>query len=167
MADNLNFEYGTTESQTNTNMTAGTGSSVTTTAIGTAVINGKWVTPLAVVANAPVPTADSTTGLPFVPMQPNMCCALVFGINHLGALLMSQGQVIACSAGAALVPGPVLIAPQFPDLPNDFVPLAYTIVTTAPGAAPWTPGTSAWTAAGVAFTPFQNVAQLPNRPQIA
>ena len=68
--------------------------------------------------------------------------------------------------GAATV-GAFLDAPQFPDFPNNFMPLAYTIVRTAPSAAAWTPGTSSWTASGVSATTFQNIAQLITRPQIA
>ncbi len=167
MADNLNFEYGSTEGQTNALMVAGTGSTITTTAIGTGVINGKWTAQFAAQTNTATPTVDGTTGLAFLPMIANTCCAIVFGINMAGALMMCQGPIVATSAGVTTTPGPILIAPQFPDLPNNMVPLAYTIVSVAPSGAPWTPGTSSWTASGVTATTFQNVTQLPNRPQIS
>jgi hypothetical protein len=89
----------------------------------------------------------------------------VFGVNAAGALQMVQGKIIATNAGVTTTVGALLLDPQFPGLPNDFCPLAYTVVRTAPSAAPWTPGAGAWAAAGVSASVFQAVAQLPNRPQ--
>ncbi len=163
--DNLNFGYGNSCNLANAGAVAGTTSTFTTTAATNAVINGKFVTPLGVQTNAALPTVDGATGKPFLPLSPGFCCSLVFGVTSAGVLTLCQGQVLGLSAGAGAVPGPLLLDPQFPGLPQDFVALAYTVVRTAPTAAPWTPSTGSWTATGVVATAFQNVFQLPNRPQ--
>ena len=163
--DNLNFAYGNSCNLVNAGAVAGTTSSFTTTAATNAVINGKFTTPLGIQTNAASPTLDGATGLAFIPLQPNQCCALVYGVTSAGILLLMQGSILPNGAGVGAVPGALIRDPQFPGLPQDCAALAYTIVRTAPAAAPWTPGAGAWAAAGVVGTAFQNVFQLPNRPQ--
>lgn len=165
MADNLNFSAGNTFNLSNCGAVAGTTSTFTSTSTTTAVINGKFGTTLAAQTNAASPTVDGATNAAFNPVPPSNCCALVFGVTSGGVLQLCQGKVIPNLGGSGTTAGALTIDPQFPGLPNDFCPLAYTIVRTAPGAAAWTPGTSSWTASGVIATVFQNVAQLPNRPQ--
>lgn len=165
MADNLNFGAGNTYNLFNCGAVAGTGFSFTSTATTNAVINGKFTATLGAQTNAATPTVDSATNLPFNALPPGNCCSLVFGITSNGTMQMVQGKVIATGAGSGNTPGSLINDPQFPGLPNDFCPLAYTVVRTAPTASPWTPGASAWTATGVVASTFQNVAQLQNRPQ--
>lgn len=167
MADNLNFNVGITINAVSAAMVAGTTSTYTTTVTTAGCINGKFMTTLGAQTNTATPTTDATTGAAFVAMTPNNCCALVFGQTLAGAIAMCQGPIIPTNVGVTTTVGSFVRAPQFPDLPDNFCPLAYTIVRTAPSAAAWTPGTSSWTASGVSATTFQNVMQLPNRPQIA
>ncbi len=164
---NLNFDNGVTMNFVNAAAVAGTTSTFTSTVTTAGVINGEFVTTLGAQTNAASPTVDANTGVAFNALQPNQCCALVFGQNKAGTLKLVQGPIIATLTGVTTTVGGFLNAPQFPALPDDFLPLAYTIVETAPSAAAWTPGTSSWTASGVTATTFQNVAQLPKRPQIA
>jgi len=63
--------------------------------------------------------------------------------------------------------GAFLSVPQFPTLPDDFCPIGYQLVRTAPSASAFTPGTSSWTATGITCSTIQNVATLPDRPQTA
>lgn len=165
MADNLNYSYGLTANLASAAAVAGTTSSFTSTVTTSAVINGKFTTTLGAQTNAATPTVDATTGLAFVPLTPNQCCSIVFGVNAAGALQMAQGKPIPTALGVTTTVGALINDPQFPGLPNDFCPLAYTVVRTAPSAAAWTPGSSSWTASGVSASTFQNIAQLPNRPQ--
>ena len=165
MANNISFDNGLTMNLVNAGMVAGTTSTYTTTVTTAGVINGKFMTTLAPQTNTATPTTDATTGNAFNALQPNQTCALVFGQNLAGAIKMSQGPIISTLVGVTTTVGGLLNDPQFPALPNDFCPLAYTVVRTAPSAAAWTPGTSNWTASGVSATTFQNVAQLPARPQ--
>jgi hypothetical protein len=167
MADNLNFAFGLTANLVSTGMVAGTTSTYTTSVTSAGVINGKFVTTLANTSNTATPTTDATTGAAFVAMAPNNCCVLVLGQNAAGTIKMCQGPIVATAVGVTTTVGAFINDPQFPSLPNDFLPLAYTVVRTAPSAAAWTPGTGSWTASGVSASTFQNVAQLPNRPQNA
>jgi hypothetical protein len=165
MAYITDFDPSVTINLANAGAVAGTTSTFTSTATTAGVIGGKFVTTLAAQTNAASPTLDWATGNAFVPLQPNQCCALVFGQNAAGVLKLCQGQVIANGIGVTTTVGALVTEPQFPGLPNDFIPLAYTIVRTAPSAAAWTPGTGSWTASGVSASTFQNVAWLPARPQ--
>lgn len=165
MADNLNWSFGITVNLVSAAMIAGTTSTYTTTVTTAGLINGKFMTTLGAQTNTASPTTDATTGVAFVALAPNQCCSLVFGQNAAGAIRLSQGPIIATNIGVTTTVGSLVNDPQFPSLPNDFCPLAYTVVRTAPSAAAWTPGTSSWTASGVSASTFQNVGQLPNRPQ--
>ena len=161
------FDDGFTMSTVNAAMVAGTTSTYTTTASTAGVINSKWVTPITAQTNTATPTTDTNTGNAFLPLAPNQACVLVFGQTLAGVIQMVQGPIVPTTTGVTTTVGAFLDAPQFPDFPNNFMPLAYTIVRTAPSAAAWTPGTSSWTASGFSATTFQNIAQLITRPQIA
>lgn len=162
---NLNFDNGPTMNFASAAAVAGTTSTYTTTVTTNCVINGKFATTLGAQTNTATPTTDATTGAAFVAMAPNKCCCLVLGQNAAGSIKLSQGPIIDTLPGVTTTVGALSRDPQFPALPDDFCPLAYTIVRTAPSAAAWTPGSSNWTASGVSASTFQNVAQLPNRPQ--
>lgn len=163
----LNSVVPDTRSTVNAGFVAGTTSTYTTTATTAGVINGKWITGLAAQTATATPTTDATTGAAFVALAVNQCCAIVFGTNAAGVIKMSQGPILGTLTGVTTTVGGFLDAPQFPALPDDFCPMAYTLVRTAPSAAAWTPGTSSWTASGVSATTFQNVSTLPSRPQIS
>jgi hypothetical protein len=162
---NTAFDDGFTMSTVNAGFVAGTTSTYTTTASTAGVIRGKWITPLAAQTNAATPTTDAVTGNAFLPLQPNQTCVLLFGTNKAGAIKMAQGPIISTLTGVTTTVGGLLDIPQYPPLPDDFCPMAYTVVQTAPSASPWTPGTGSWAASGVSCTTFQNIAQMPSRPQ--
>lgn len=167
MAYITDFDPSITINLANAGAVAGTTSTFTSTAATNCVIGGKFTTPLAPATNAASPTVDAATNLAFIPLTPNQACALVFGINAAGALQLCQGKPGPTNLGVTTTAGSLMNDPQFPGLPDNFCPLAYTIVRTAPAAAPWTPGVGSWTASGVTATPFQNVSWLPARPQAA
>jgi hypothetical protein len=164
---NLSFDNGITINLVSAAMVAGTTSTYTTTVTTAGLINGKFVTTLAAQTNTATPTTDANTSAAFVAVQPNNCCALVLGQTLAGVIQMVQGPIIPTNIGVTTTVGTFIREPQFPVLPDNFLPLAYTIVRTAPSAAAWIPGTGSWTASGVSATTFTNVGQLPNRPQIA
>lgn len=146
---------------------AGTTSTFTSTVTTAGVINGKFVTTLGAQTNAASPTTDTNTGAAFNALSANKACTLVFGQNAAGTLKLVQGPIVDTFTGVTTTVGAFKDVPNFPPLPDDFMPLAYTVVRTAPDAASWIPGTGSWTASGVSATTFKNVATLPNRPQIA
>lgn len=167
MTQTTDFDLAITLNLATAGAVAGTTSTYTTTATTNCVINGIFATTLTAQTNTASPTLDANTGVAFLALQPNQTCALVIGQNTAGAIKMVQGGIIPNTVGVTTTVGAFYIAPQFPELPSDFCPLAYTVVRTAPSAAAWVPGTGSWTASGVTCTTFKNVAMLPQRPQIA
>jgi hypothetical protein len=162
---NLNYDNAITVNLSNAVLVAGSTSTVSSTNTTNAVIAGKFGTTLGAMTNAASPTIDAATGKAFNALTPNQCCSIVFGVTAAGALAMCQGEIIGTNAGITTTVGTLLNDPQFPGIPDNFCPLAYTVVRTAPSAANWTPGSSSWAASGVSASTFANVAQLPSRPQ--
>ena len=164
---NLSSSVGLTINMVSAVASAGSTSTITTTTTTSGMINGQFVTTYAAANNAATPTTDATTAKAFVALQPSQCCTLVFGQNAAGTLKMVQGPIIGTLIGVTTTVGSFYDAPQFPQLPDDFMAFAYTVVRTAPSAAAWIPGTGSWTDSGISATTFKNVGQLPSRPQIA
>lgn len=167
MSDQNRKLSGLTMSTTDSGLVAGTTSTYTTTVTTAGVINGKWVTTLGTQTNTASPTTDAMTAAAFNVLAPNKACCLVWGQNAAGAIKLCQGPIVDTFAGVTTTVGAFRDTPQFPQLPDDFMPLGYQLVRTAPNAANWTPGTSSWTASGVTCSTIQRVAQLPDRPQTA
>ena len=164
--DNLNLR-GMTFNHVNAGFVLGTTKSITTTATTVCSIGGVFATGLTALTNsATVPTTDAATGLAFPKLTDNQATVLVFGVNAAGAIQLCQGSIEPTAVGITTTAGAFINGPQFPALPDDFCPIAYGLVRTAPSAADWTAGTDNWTATGVTCSVFKNVAVLPARPQI-
>lgn len=156
----------------NAALVAGTTNTLTTTVSTSCSIAGKFATIKTAITNSSFATeaitTDATTGAAFVALTSTSTagsgCALVFGINAAGALKLAQGPIVATELGVTTTPGNFITAPQFPALPDDFCPIAYTLVRTSPSVATFTIGTSSWANNS---TTFKNVCTLPARPQIA
>jgi hypothetical protein len=157
--------YGLTMNLVNAVVAKGTTSTYSTTTTTAGVINGKFVTTLAAQTNTATPTTDAITAAAFPALAPNKATVLVFGQNAAGTFLMAQGSIEDTQVGVTTTVGSFIRAPQFPTMPDDFMPLAYMLVRTAPSAASWVAGTGSWTASGVTASAVQNVAVLPDRPQ--
>ncbi len=148
------------------NLSLGTTSTYTTTVTTTVSINGRFGTTLGAQTNTASPTTDARTGLAFPALAPNQAVALVWGINLAGAIQLCQGPITPTEIGVTTTPGALILNPSYPMLPDDFAPLAYTVVRTAPNLATFIAGTTSWTAAGGVATTTRNVSQLPARPQV-
>lgn len=153
----------------NAGAVAGTTNSFTTTAAITPVIAGKYGTALGVLTNsATTPTTDANTGTTFATILPNTTAAVVFGVNAAGTLVAVQGPAIPTETGVTTTVGAFILAPQFPAIPNDFGPFAYTVVRVAPsGTSGFILGSTHWAASSMSCTTFKNICTLPARPQIA
>lgn len=162
--ENLDFR-GVTINLTNAGLTSGTTSTYTTTATTAHVINGLFGTTLAAQTNTATPTTDVNTGAAFVAQTDNQAGVYVFGVNAAGAIKVAQGSIEDTEVGVTTTAGDFRNAPQFPALPDDFCPIGYVLVRTAPSASDWTFGSSNWTATGITVD-FANVSTLPKRPQI-
>lgn len=158
---------GLTINQISAALVKGTNKSYSTTVTTQCVINGKFATALTAQTNQAVPTTDATTGAAFVAQTDNTACVYVMGINAAGTIQACQGSIEETEVGVTTTAGAFKSPPQFPKLPDDFCPLGYTLVRTAPSASNWTFGTDNWAATGVTTLEFVNVATLPDRPQTA
>lgn len=160
---------------TNVGCAFGTTSTITTTADTACSINGKFCTVYSAANNAAAtsPTINAATGAAFAAMAANKATVIVVGINAAGQVRLAQGSVEDTEVGVTTTKGAFKQYPQFPVLPDNFCPIGYGYVRTAPDAAAWTCGTSSWTASGIytglnGTTTMQNVnGTLPDRPAIA
>jgi hypothetical protein len=148
-----------------TGLTKGTTSTYTTTVTSAGMINGKYVTTLAAQTNTASPTTDAVTGAAFPALSANKATVLVFGQTAAGAIQLAQGSIVDTEVGVTTTVGAFKSAPQFPQLPDDFMVFGYLLVRTAPSAAAWTAGTSSWTASGVTASAVAECGSLPDRPQ--
>lgn len=159
----------------NAGVALGTTSTITVATTTSHSIGGKFGTAYAAAANAAAtsPTINAATGTAFTAMTQNKATVVVVGATAAGTLRLAQGSVVDTEVGVTTTKGAFILAPQFPVLPDDFCPLAYALIRTAPSAADWTCGTSSWTASGVfsglnGTTTMQQVnGTLPDRPSIA
>lgn len=159
-------DYRRTISFKATGLTKGTTSTYTTTAASECSIDGKWATSLSAQTNTATPTTDARTGAAFVAQTDNTACAYVFGITAAGAIAVCQGPIEATETGSGTTAGAFKNRPQFPALPDDFCPIGYLFVRTAPDASDFTFGTSSWTATGITASAVVEVdGNLPARPQ--
>ena len=158
-----------TASLINTEAVAGSTNSWTNAVASQCVIRGKYTVQLATNSNqAETPTTDANTGAAFVAITPNKCAAVVFGVNAAGTIVGVQGPLEDTFVGVTTTVGAFKNAPQFPPIPDDFCPIAYTIIRCAPsGGAGFVVGTTQWAASSMSCTTFKNIAVLPDRPQIA
>lgn len=161
---NGRLAYGRTQNTLNAGLILGTTSSYSTTATTVGSINGRFVTTIGAQTNAASPTLDALTGVAFAPLSPNKATVLVFGQTVAGVIQMAQGGIEDTEAGVTTTVGAFRRAPQFPNLPDNFMALAYVLVRTAPAAATFTAGTSSWTASGITASAVVNIATLPDRP---
>jgi len=159
-------ERGATRNHVSAGFVLGTTSTYTTTVTTECVIDGVFGTTLGAQTNTASPTTDAATGAAFVAMGDNKATVLVWGVNLAGAIQLCQGSIEDTEVGVTATAGAFLKAPQFPNLPDDFCPIAYNLVRTAPSASDFTPGTSSWTATGITASVAKNISVLPARPRI-
>ena len=158
-------QHSITLSTVDVTVAKGTTSTYTTSASTACMIKGKWATALTAQTNTATPTTDAVTAAAFKVLTDNKATVLVLGINAAGAIKMAQGSIVDTEVGVTTTAGAFILAPQFPSLPDDFCPLAYLLVRTAPSASDWTPGTSSWTATGITASAVVQIGSLPARPQ--
>jgi len=163
-------QRGLTYNKENCLLVAGTTSTLTTTVTGAPILDGKFNTAGTIITNAAHPTTDFNTGLAFVAMvggngvlnARGQGCIVVYGwITGASTLRAIQGPI----ASLDIQNNFEWNAPQFPAVPNNFVPFAYVVMKArAVDGLSIIVGTTAW--ASFAQT-FVNVVMLPSRPQVA
>ena len=162
--DNLNLR-GLTMGTIKSGLVKGTGLSYTTTVSTAGMIDGKYVTAITAQTNTAIPTTDALTGAAFPALTDNQATVIVMGQTAAGAIQLCQGSIVPTATGVTTTAGAFITAPDFPNLPQDFMVLGYALVRTAPSADAWTLGVSAWAATGVTTSEFVQCGVLPSRPQ--
>jgi hypothetical protein len=157
--------HGLTINLVKSGITKGTTSTYTTTATVVGAIGGKFVAGLTAQTNTATPTTDAVTGLAFPALAVNKATVLVFGTTAAGAIQMAQGSIEDTQIGVTTTAGAFIKAPQFPVLPDDFLPIGYLLVRAAPSASSWVAGTGSWTATGITASAVTEIVTMPDRPQ--
>lgn len=129
-------------------------------------INGKLYSKSGTNADQTTPTLDYNTGAVFNGLVGKASaggqgCIFVWGYTSGGVVKVVQGPIEALdSAGAFFYP------PQFPHVPDDICPFAYSVSKNYGQATTFVFGTSNWNASGHSHA-IVNVMQLPDRPQVS
>lgn len=165
---NARMLQGLTMNLVNAGITAGTTSTYTITTTTRCVINGKYATAIVAASNITNVTTDINTGAAFVPMVDDQECVFVIGQPVAGvAMQVAQGSIVNTLVGVTTTPGAAINTyAQFPALPDNFCPLAYCVVKTAPSSSGFTWGTTGFDASGLDDT-WVDVGVLPDRPQFS
>lgn len=154
-------------------LTNGTTTTLSTSNAATYAIRGKMYVQGAAWTNQATPTTDSATGNTFAPVLANQGSIFLVGVDHSGNMKVYQGQVQALDTS-----GNFIVAPQFGALgpqgsgstDNDFCPLGYLVIkagSTADNVHGWRFGTDNMSSVtGITYT-FQDLCNLPDRPQVA
>ena len=166
---NFNQLNGINLNLTNALVTLPSTNVVSTGATSNGLIGGKFATAVtAVTTQAPL-AADVATGLAPTPLLNNQATVIVFGIlgTGVGGIRTAQGSIVNTEVGVGNVAGNFISAPQFPVMPDNFLPLAYALVRSAPSAASWQGNSGNWAATGITTSAVVNLGQLPDRPSIS
>lgn len=134
------------------------------------IINGKFVVALASKNDVALPTTDANTGLAFIAQAGGAdsgrtvgtICAYVIGQTLAGAIQVAQGSI----ENLADIADTVFIRPDFPGLPDDFMPFTYLIVKVGNTGSAFTIGTSDITGTDITDT-YVSISMLPDRPQVS
>lgn len=143
---------------------AGTGAGTTTTISVANAVNYAIRSKLylkAAGANQATPTIDITTKKAFRSCPVGSNTVYILGYDAAGNLQAAQGS-IETGDGA----GGFGLPPQFPVVDDTVCPIAYVLVRVATGGAPWTLGASATAGATGVTYGYQDIALVPDRPQI-
>ena len=148
---------------------AGAGAGEYDTDVATAgMINGKFVTALGIKDDVALPTTDANAGLAFIAQAGGAdsgrtlgtICVYVLGQTAAGAIQLVQGSI----EDLADIADTIFIRPEFPGLPDDFMPFSYLTVTVGNGATAFTIGTSNIGGSDITST-YTAISLLPDRPQ--
>ncbi len=131
-----------------------------TTATINYCIDGRFYSKTAITDGA-TPTTDGNTSAAFDPVYPDQACVFVWGLNASGTVSLYQGPVVTVDGNTDAL----LAAAQFPNIPANICPFAYTLYQTtgASSASGLRPGTDNWNAAGLTAT-HRNLMTMPSKP---
>jgi len=162
--------YPATMCFTKAGLTAGTTTTLSTTATVQYAIRGKAYSKTAI-TNGATPTTDWATGNAFNAVGINQGSVFTIGFDHSGNVKVIQGTIEALDTT-----GNFIRAPMFGGLgpvgqgstDNDFCPIGYVTILVGDTGAAWTFGSSnlAGPPTGVVVN-WQDCSTLPDRPQVS
>ena len=123
-------------------------------------INGRAYSKAAV-TDGVTPTTDGNTGAAFNAVLPDHACVFVWGVDASGTVTLYQGPIVEVDGQTDALKS----ACQFPNIPKDIYPFAYTLYQTdgTSSASGIRPGTDNWNATGLTAT-HRNLLAMPSRP---
>lgn len=128
-------------------------------------IGGKMYSKSGTNADQATPTTDYNTGAAFTGLvgtsTTGQGSVFVWAYTSGGTVKVMQGTVEALDAD-----GNFLQVPQFPTVPDDVCPFAYSVSKHYGQASTFTFGSSNWNTSGHTHV-IVNVATLPDRPQVS
>ena len=147
-------------------LTAGSTTTISTTATVPFCVNGKAFSKAAI-TNGATPTTDAANLLAFRPVPANTGSVFAVCLDATGAVKVCQGEV----TNLDLASGLFINAPEFPMVPDTLTPIGYIVIKAASTyvatTTGWLFGTHNLSAVtGITYT-FVDVMTLPNRPQIS
>lgn len=142
---------------TKANFAAGTGTSYTAASAILYSLDGEALT-LTPGSNQAQPSTDANTAAAFVGVPINKGCIFIYGIQA-AAVAVVQGPLADLDVG-----GNFILAPEYPAIPETFVPFAELIIKVAANGSTWTLGSSnSASVSGVTYT-RKDLMVLKSRP---
>ena len=131
-----------------------------TTGIGVNTSNrGKWGVILTNQTTQATPVVDSLTGAAFPVLHKGYGTVVVMGLTAAGAIAACQGTIVPLLDATTYA-----VCPQFPPMPEDFVPIGYYTIKNSTAGADWTFGAGYWNAGGITVVAVDCDGALPDRP---
>lgn len=153
-------------------LTNGTGTSFSFTANPLQyAIRGKFYSK-ATQTNTATPTTDGNTGAAFtaVPAGTSTAaygCVFVWAYDASGNVKVYQGTIQATDLAADGANTKFIQAPQFPQVPDSVCPFGYSVVKVGTSGSAFTMGSTSLASGSNISVAHQDIATLPDRPQVA
>lgn len=121
-------------------------------------------------SNTATPTTDGNTGAAFVAVpagSSTACygCVFVWGVNLSDTVTVYQGTITETTIAADGANTSFKVNPQFPSIPADVCPFAYTVVRVGSSGSAFTMGSTSLASGSNIYVAHQDIAQLPDRLQ--
>lgn len=134
-------------------------------------IRGKFYSK-ATQTNAATPTTDGNTGAAFVAIPAGTSTAAYGGVfvwayDTSGNVKVYQGQTQATDLAADGANTKFVVSPQFPAIPDNVAPFAYTVVKVGTSGAAFTMGSTSLASGSNISVTHVDINTLPDRPQVS
>ena len=114
----------------------------------------------ATTSNTATPTTDVNDGVAFPALAASQGVQLIFCLNLAGTVGVAQSAIRDLDTDDSWIEG----IPDFPQVPDGYIPFATVVIKATSTASAFTVGTSNWDATGIE-TDVENHTVLPDRPR--